>query len=332
MNKNLRLKSAWRKFIEMNGSGVLLALIVFIILVSIIAPHITGGKYLTWKNIIQVFRQQTYIGIIACGMTFVIISGNIDLSVGSQLTLLTVLCANLSLQSNFLAIVGTLFLGLVLGVFNGFFVSGLKLNPFIVTLGTGSIYGALAMILTSGFTKRADSILFDYIGTGSVFGLIPMPVLIMLAVVLVFSFISKRTVFGQRLYAIGANPKAARYSGIRSRRTVAITYVLSGFCCALAAIVLIARSTSANPAVAGGKEMDVILAVVLGGTSILGGKGSIWGTVIGFLFIGFMSNGFTFLNFNQYMQWEVMGVILVSALAIDVYKQKGGSIWKRKQS
>ena len=323
MNLNSKKTNLWKKFLEMNGSGVLISLIAFIILVSIISPHITGGKYLTWTNIIQVFRQQTYIGIIACGMTFVIISGNIDLSVGSQLTLLTVLCANFSHHGNLLAILGTLTLGLVLGFFNGLFVSGLKLNPFIVTLGTGSIFGALAMILTSGFTKRADSTLFNYIGTGSVLGFIPMPVLIMLCVVLIFAFILKRTVFGQRIYAIGANPKAARYSGIRSRAFVAITYILSGFCCALAAITLIARSTSANPAVAGGKEMDVILSVVLGGTSILGGKGSIWGTVIGFLFIGFMSNGFTFLNFNQYMQWVVMGIILVIALAIDVYKQKG---------
>lgn len=324
------LKSAWSTFLSKPGAGVFVALIIFIIAISIIAPMVTGGQFLTWTNIIQIFRQQTYIGIIACGMTLVMVTGNIDLSVGSQLTMMTVLCAQISQTMGDLAIPVTIVIGIACGLLNGLLVSGLKLNAFITTLGTGSIYGALALILVSGHTLRAKTDLFEMLGKGSIFGVIPVSVVVLLVVVLVFAFLLGRTVFGQRLYAIGANPTAARYSGIRSRRDVAITYILNGVCCALAAVILLARSESANPQIGASKEMDIILAVVLGGTSILGGKGTVWGTVVGFLFIGFMSSAFTFLAFDQYIQWVIMGVILVAALAIDVLSEKGVKLWKRK--
>ncbi len=323
-------KSLWSSFISKPGAGVFVALIIFIIAISIIAPMVTGGQFLTWTNIIQIFRQQTYIGIIACGMTLVMVTGNIDLSVGSQLTMMTVLCAQISQTYGDLSIPITIVIGIACGLLNGILVSGLKLNAFITTLGTGSIYGALALILVSGHTLRAKTALFEALGKGSILGVVPISVIVLLAVVLVFAFLLGRTVFGQRLYAIGANPTAARYSGIRSRRDVAITYILNGVCCAVAAVILLARSESANPQIGASKEMDIILAVVLGGTSILGGKGTVWGTVVGFLFIGFMSSAFTFLAFDQYIQWVIMGVILVAALAIDVLSERGIKLWKRK--
>lgn len=323
-------KNLWSSFISKPGAGVFVALIIFIIAISIIAPMVTGGQFLTWTNIIQIFRQQTYIGIIACGMTLVMVTGNIDLSVGSQLTMMTVLCAQISQTLGDLSIPITIVIGIACGLLNGILVSGLKLNAFITTLGTGSIYGALALILVSGHTLRAKTALFEALGKGSILGVVPISVIVLLAVVLVFAFLLGRTVFGQRLYAIGANPTAARYSGIRSRRDVAITYILNGVCCALAAVILLARSESANPQIGASKEMDIILAVVLGGTSILGGKGTVWGTVVGFLFIGFMSSAFTFLAFDQYIQWVIMGVILVAALAIDVLSERGIKLWKRK--
>lgn len=330
-NKRTGFAAYWRKFISKPGAGVFLALIGFIVLVTVLAPQITGSKFFTWNNVIQIFRQQTYIGIMACGMTLVIITGNIDLSVGSQLTLMTVLCAQASMSTGNLSIPLTLLIGLVCGAINGLLVSSLKLNSFITTLGTGSIYGALALILVSGHTLRAKTQLFNLIGKGSLFGVIPVPVVIMAAVVLVFAFLSSRTVFGQRLYAIGANPVAARFTGIRNRRDVLITYILNGLCCAIAAIMLLARSESANPQIGASKEMDIILAVVLGGTSILGGRGSIWGTVVGFLFIGFMSSGFTALSLNTYMQWIVMGAILLGALAVDVSSGKEVRLWKKRR-
>lgn len=325
-----KIKAGWKRFMSFSGSGVFLAMIAFILLVSVLAPFITGGNFLTWTNISNVFRQQAHIGIICCAMTYVIITGNIDLSVGSLLTMLTVLCAKFTNVSPIFAIFATLALGLVAGAINGALVAGLKLNAFITTLGTGSIFGALTLIIASGHTVRVDEPIFNFLGSGKVLGTLPAPVVLCILVVLVFAFILKRTVFGQRLYAIGANPKASRYSGIRTQKDVFVTYCLSGLCCGIAAIIYIARSVSANPQLASGKEMDIILAVVLGGTSILGGKGSIWSSVIGFLFIGFLSAGFTFLGLNQYMQWIIMGVILVSALAIDVANERGIKLWKRK--
>ena len=311
-----------KRFFALDASAVIVAMIVLIALVSILAPQITGGNFLTADNIMNIFRKQTYIGIIACGMTLVMITGNIDLSVGNMMTLLTVICALLSKSVGPVpSILLTLVFGALCGLVNGVLVGPLKLNAFITTLGTTSIFYALTLIISSGFTERAQSPIFDAIGSGSL-GILPVPVLFLVAVVAIFWFLLKRTVFGQQLYAIGANATAAKFSGIRSQRQVMITYVLTGLCCALAAILMIARSTSANPQAAGGKEMDVILAVVVGGTSIAGGKGTMLGTVLGFLFIGFMTTGFTFLGMNEYIQSIVTGVILVAALSFDVIKAR----------
>ena len=311
-----------KRFFALDASAVIVAMIVLIALVSILAPQITGGNFLTVDNIMNIFRKQTYIGIIACGMTLVMITGNIDLSVGNMMTLLTVICALLSKSVGPVpSILLTLVFGALCGLVNGVLVGPLKLNAFITTLGTTSIFYALTLIISSGFTERAQSPIFDAIGSGSL-GILPVPVLFLVVVVAVFWFLLKRTVFGQQLYAIGANATAAKFSGIRSQRQVMITYILTGLCCALAAILMIARSTSANPQAAGGKEMDVILAVVVGGTSIAGGKGTMLGTVLGFLFIGFMTTGFTFLGMNEYIQSIVTGVILVAALSFDVIKAR----------
>ena len=325
-----------KKLTSMNGFGVLVALIVFMVFVQLFANVINpsaNGSFLTWSNIINVFRQQTYVGIIACGMTLVIITGNIDLSVGSQLTLYAVVAAILSWINPALGFFGTILIGGIVGLINGLLVAGLKLNSFITTLGMSSILGSVA-ILANGVGRGRDpnSVLFNTVGGGSLFGVIPWPVIIMLAVVLIFSFVLKRTVFGQRLYAVGANPVAARYSGVRSRRAICVSYVLCGMCAGLAGAMLIARSVSSNPQAATGKEMDVILAVVLGGTSVQGGRGTIWGSVIGFLFIGFLSAGFTFMGMSTYTRWIIEGVILVAALGFDVFSEKGGKIrlWKRK--
>ena len=317
-----KIKSAFKKFFSLDASAVIIAMIVLIVLISVLAPMITGGTFLTSTNIMNIFRKQTYIGIIACGMTLVMITGNIDLSVGNMMTLLTVICALLTKSVGPVgAILLTLLIGAACGGLNGLLVGPLKLNAFITTLGTTSIFYALALIISSGFTQRAESALFDAIGSGSLW-IIPVPVLIMVVIVILFWFLLKRTVFGQQLYAIGANQIAAKFSGIRDRMQIMIAYILTGLCSALAAIVMIARSTSANPQAASGTEMDVILAVVVGGTSIAGGKGTMFGTVLGFLFIGFMTTGFTFLGMNEYVQNIVTGVILVAALSFDVVKSR----------
>jgi len=327
-----KLRSGADKFFSLSGAGVFVALVVFIILVSLIAPQLTGGQFLTGANFMNIIRQQSYVGIMACGMTFVILTANIDLSVGSQLTLLAVICAMLTKSIGDLAIPATIVFGILCGLVNGVLVGGLRMNSFIVTLGTGSMFGGIVLVIVSATTARGESALFDAIGSGVVLGFLPIPTLITIIVILIFAFVLSRTVFGRHLYAIGANPRASRYSGVHNRRDVGIAFTLNGICCSIAAIVLVARTIGVAPQAGAGKEMDVVLAVVLGGTSVLGGKGSIWGTVIGFLFIGFMSSGFTFLGLSQYIQWMVTGAILLTALAMDVASGKGGGLWKKKRA
>jgi ribose/xylose/arabinose/galactoside ABC-type transport system permease subunit len=321
MNEHKKL-SLLHRIITLPGASVFLALIVFVAIVSIVSPMVTGGTFLTWTNIINIFRQQTYIGIMACALTLVIITGNMDLSIGSQLTMLTILCARWSHAIGDMAILLTLIVGIICGLINGLIVKGFQINSFVATIGTGSIYGALTLLFATGQDVRSSSPVIDFLGTGNVSGMIPMSVVVLLVVVVTFAFLLQRTVFGQRLYAIGANPTAARFSGIRSSLEVIVAYTLTGLGCAIAAVLLIARSVSANPQIGAGKEMDVVLAVVLGGTSLLGGEGSVWGTAIGFLFIGFMSSGFTALALSTYLRWIVTGFIMLIALTIDVYKYR----------
>ncbi len=324
-NKNgSAMRRVWSKYTSLNGSGVLIAMIVYIILISVVAPFVTGGTFLTYTNIMNVLRQQSYIGIIATSMTFVIMTGNIDLSVGSLLTLLAVICAQLTQYGPWVAIIVTLLLGLVCGAINGLFVAGMKLNAFITTIAMGSVYGALTLIIAPGSTTRVQEPVFDMLGGGFVLGFSPTAVFIMIVFVIVLGIVMSKTVFGRRLRAIGSNPLAARFSGIHSQLYIFLCYCLVGLAVSVASILYIARSVAANPQLTSGDEMLVVMAVVLGGCTIKGGKGSVWGTIIGFLFIGFISTGFTFLGLNTYMQWIVMGLILIAALAIDAAKEKKG--------
>lgn len=329
----------WKKFMSLNGSAVFLAMIAYIILVEIIM-QVTGAgsgeglKFITASNFMAVLRSQVYVGIMACGITLVMITGNIDLSIGNMMTFLGCICAGMMMDvgSGPLAIVGTLALGALCGLFNGVLVSYVKLNSFITTLGASSIYGALALLYSKGkflVVDEGKSAFFDAFGL-TTFGPVHILIVWFAVVVAVVGFVLSRTVFGQRLYTIGANPVAARFSGIRSKRDTCLAYVITGLLVGLAAAITIANVHSINPQSTSNREMDVILAVVLGGTSVLGGKGSIWGTVIGVLFAGVLSSGFTQLNITQYAQWVIMGIIMVAALSLDVLKERGIKLWKKK--
>jgi ribose transport system permease protein len=327
-------RSVWNKFMSMSGAAVLIALVVWVIFCALFVGMINpGAKFNVANTLISVFKQQAYMGVIACGLTLVMITGNIDLSVGSMLTLLACICGRLLDHGTAVALVGTLAAGALFGLINAILVSGLQLNAFISTLAMGSIYGSIAIIYTSGGYIKPDqnqNVLFQKIfGKGSI-GFLPAPVIVLAIVCIVLGFVLARTVFGQRLYATGSNLTAARFSGIHVRRDVGITYVITGMTVALAAIMMMANVMSANPQAASGKEMDIIMAVVLGGTAIQGGKGTILGTVIGFTFIGFLSSGFTALGMSEGMQMVIEGIILVIALSSDALKERGVSLWKKK--
>lgn len=342
--KNGGAKKVWSAIKNTDGMLILLILIVYCVLVSVFGPMINSnaantGVFLTWSNVIMTLRQNAAFGIIACSMTLVIITGNIDLSVGSIYTLCACVCAK-NLQNGFAAaVLMPLAAGALCGLVNGVLISRLKLNSFITTIATMSVIASLAILYTqSGIltpTNNSQSVVnaFKFIGQGKLFGVIPMPILIFFLVALISGFVLRRTVFGARLYYLGANPLSAKFSGIRTDNTLTATYVISGLCCGLAALVTVSRNMSAQAQIGNGIQMDIILAVVLGGTTIMGGKGSIIGSVIGILFIGFLGNGFTFFGIdNSYTQNIISGIILMIALSADILNERGVRLWKRKQA
>ena len=308
----------WHK----EGSGVLLFLLIFIVISAIVAP----GTFFTAANLLKILRQVSITGIMACGVTVVMLTGNVDLSVGSLLSLFACLCCHFVQYGTAVAILVTLAAGLALGALNGVLVGGLKLNSFITTLGMLSFYYGFTLIFTGNKNMiPADVPSYRFIGQGSVLG-IPLPIIIFLAMVVVFWFILNRTVFGSRIYAIGSNPVTARFSGIHVRKNVIFAYMLAGLTVACAGIVICSRVMTAQPKMGQGYEFDVITAIVLGGMSISGGKGSIWGTLLGVVFIGVLINSLTLLGVSTTTQYLVEGLILIIAIRLDIVKGKGGAL------
>ena len=334
MNK---LKNGWKKFLTLNGASMFIAMLAAIVIFEIIqqiTKHPGGLAFFTFDNLLSILRQQTYIGIIAFGLTLVMISGNIDLSVGYMLTFLGCVCAKIMMATDnaLLGIIGTIGCGALCGLLNGVLVSYVKLNSFITTLGTSSIFAAFALRISAGtilVIPNDCSPAFQALGI-TTFGPIHILIVWFVLVAVVLGLILSRTVFGQQLYAIGSNPVAARFSGIKDRKNICLAYVITGLCAGLAALVMMANVKSSNPQAASGKEMEIILAIVLGGVSINGGKGSVWGTIIGVMFYGVLSAGFTQMNLSIYIQWVIMGIIMVVALSLDVLKGRGIKLWKKK--
>ena len=332
-------KYYWSKFQALNGSSVFLAMIAAMIIFEIVLQVTRAGSsggliFITPQNLMMIFRQMVYIGIVAFGLTLVMMTGNIDLSVGNMLTFCCCIAASVMLKTNnpVLAVLATLGVGAVCGLFNGVLVSYVRLNSFITTLGASSIYSALAIMVSAGTVlviPNDCAIGFRAIGQLR-FGPVSILVIWFVVVALVLGFVLSRTVYGQQLYAIGANPTAARYSGIRFKRNITVAYLITGLCVGLAALIMMSNALSSNPQSASGSEMEIILCVVLGGCAVQGGKGSVWGTIIGVLFYGILSAGFTSLHMSQYLQWVVMGAIMLFALSLDVLKGKGVKLWKRK--
>lgn len=280
-----------------------------------LALSLASDRFLTWTNILNVLRQSSINGIIAVGMTFVILTAGIDLSVGSVLALTAVVTASL-LQRNLpisLAIITGLALGAALGSVSGLLVSYLHLFPFIATLGLMTICRGLALTYTGGMPITTLPSSFDFIGAGSL-GPIPIPIVIAAFVFLAGHFILTHTNLGLRIYALGDNPVAARLSGIPVNKVILFVYALSGFLSALAGMILIGRLDSAAPTLGSGYEFDAIAAVVVGGTNLTGGEGNLFGTLIGVLFIGVLDNGLNLLNVSALWEGVVKGLVIAFAL------------------
>ena len=294
--------------------GTLLAFVFLVIVISLLSP-----QFLKLPNIINILRQTSVNGIIAVGMTFVIITGGIDLSVGSLVALTSVVACSFAHPGEF-SVLFPLAIGLVVGLFggflNGFIIAKKHIAPFIVTLGMMTIARGLALVYTNGRPVINLSDNFNNIGGGYLAG-IPIPILIFGLVALFGFFILKYTRFGRYIYAVGGNEESARIAGINTKAIIMGVYTITGFLSGLAGIVLSLRVMSGSPAIGQGYELDAIAAVVIGGSSLNGGVGSIGGTVLGVLIIGVMNNGLDLLNVSSYWQQIVKGIIIIIAVLLD---------------
>jgi ribose transport system permease protein len=290
---------------------------------------IASDKFLTTENGLNVLRQISINLCLSIGMTLVIVSGGIDLSVGSVLALAGAIAAGLfkhglpippfgvSLQFTlFGAVVAAAVVGLLFGLFNGFVITRFRLPPFVATLGTLSIARGLTQLWTKGYPITGLGPGFNFIGTGHILG-IPMPVWISGTLVLLFTIAARQTVLGRYLYAVGGNEQAARLSGVNIRRVKLAVYSIGGLTAGIAGLVLSARLDSATPSAGFGNELDSIAAVVIGGTSLSGGRGSIVGTVLGCLIIGVLNNGLVLLEVSPFWQQVIKGLVILGAVALD---------------
>ena len=302
----------------------LIALVVMVVVLSLLSD-----KFLTVANQRNILLQISVNLCLSIGMTLVILTGGIDLSVGAILSLAGAVAAGLLknglalkmfgvvLQfTPFGAVVAGIFTGLALGWFNGFAITKFKLPPFVATLGMLSIGRGLTMLWTGGFPVTSLGATFGFIGAGIFLG-VPMPVWISGALVVIFYFLSRRTTLGRYIYAVGGNEKATGFSGINVDRVKLQVYALAGALAAVAGLIVTARLDAADPKAGLGYELDCIAAVVIGGTSLSGGRGSILGTVLGCLIIGVLNNGLFLLDVSPFWQQVVKGFVILAAVAAD---------------
>lgn len=308
------------KMKENQNLGTILALIILMVFVSILNP-----TFLQANNLMNLMRQLIINGFIALGMTFVILTGGIDLSVGSTLALTSAIFAGL-LQNGMntvLAILVAVGLGLILGLINGLLITKGKLAPFIVTLATMTIFRGLTLVYTDGrpIAGPKDNFAFQFLGKGQFFG-IPFQVILFILAFLCLWIILNKTALGRKIYAVGGNEKASFISGINIDKVKIWVYVISSLMAVLSGLVLTSRLNSAQPTAGAAYEMDAIAAVVLGGTSMTGGSGSLTGTLIGILILGVLNNGLNLLGVSSFYQQIVKGIVILIAVLIDRKRNK----------
>lgn len=306
---------------QLSGLGPVLALIVLALITTVMNP-----SFLDPNNLLNLLRQVSINGLIAFDMTFVILTGGIDLSVGAILALTSALSAMMitsGVPTLIAMLIGIIFGGL-LGGLNGLIITKGGAAPFIASLATMTIFRGATYVFTNGnpITSKAmnNSFIFQFIGRGYFFG-IPVPVIIMLISFFILYILLHKMTFGRKTYALGGNEKAAFVSGIKVNITKTWIYVISGIMSSAAGMILISRLSSAQPDAGTGFEMDAIAAVVLGGTSLAGGRGRIFGTLIGALIIGTLNNGMNLIGISSFYQQIVKGIVIIIAVLLDRRKK-----------
>ena len=306
-------------------------IMAFLLLVEIFFFSFLSEYFLTPENLLNITLQTSLIAIVAVGMTMVIITAGIDISVGSVIAFVGIIVAGFLkfnipvFGSIFLAIMAGLLVGLALGYFNGFFITKFKMAPFIVTLVAMSILRGLAYIMPRFFGFEEGRPIwglpeeFMWLGSGRIL-MIPFPTILMILIFIIAYIVLNHTKFGRYVYAIGGNPEASRLAGIKTSKVIIYVYMINGLLTALSGILLTSRLSSGQPNAGLSYELQVIAAVAVGGASLAGGKGSIIGTFIGAMFIGVLRNGLNLVGVGSYYQEVILGLVILAAVFIDQIK------------
>ena len=299
-------------------------ILIFAVIVLIIILSLMVEQFLTMTNIMNVLRQMSMVAIIAVGIFFVMVGGGIDISVGSIVGLITVVMATGISKMGINPVVVifiSLAVGALCGAFNGLLIAKIGVPALIGTLGTMEVIRGLLYVFTNGYTVGLVEESIKFIGKGYVW-FIPFPAVVMIIIYIAGHFISQKTAFGRYVYAVGGNDEASYLSGIKITRVRMITYTISGVTAAISGIILSLRLSSGQPAAAIGWEFEAITAALIGGVSIIGGKGKVFGVLLGIILISLLTNGMTMLDLNSYWQRVIKGVVLIVAIVLDVYKTK----------
>jgi ribose/xylose/arabinose/galactoside ABC-type transport system permease subunit len=299
---------------------------IFLVLaVLIISFALINNRFISFSNITNLLRSTSIIGVVSIGMTFVIISGGIDLSVGSVLALSSVIAARLMVAGVpiFLSIIISLATGALAGLIMGIIIYEAQVPPFIVTLAGLSVFRGIAMLLTGAKKIIGLPESFANFAVIRIFG-IPAMVIVWLFLIAIGVIITRFTVFGRNIYAIGSNQEAARLSGINIRASIYKVYALGGFTSAVAGILMTARLAGGSPSAGGGYELQAIAATVLGGTSLTGGIGGVFGTFFGTMIIATISNGGNIMGINPFVLEIIIGILIVLAVVFDHLQKRRG--------
>lgn len=298
--------------------AIVLVLLLLIGTLSVLSP-----QFFKLENLKNILRQISVVTIMSFGVTFIILTGGIDLGLGAYVALASVISANIAKagQPVAYALFAAIAVGVVCGMVNGAIIAIFRIPPFIVTLGMTQVARGVALLISNGKPISMLGDAYVFFGKGDFFG-IPMPIIIMLIVFLLSTVLLNFTRFGRYAKAIGGNENAAKISGINTGFYKFLVYTFSGFCCAIASIVLTARIDSGQPGLATGYELDAIAASVIGGTSLNGGEGTLWGALIGSLIIGSLNTGLNLLNVSSYWQQVCKGIIIVVAIILDERKNR----------
>lgn len=303
-------------FFRKEWSGVALLGLFYVLI--FIAFSLLSPYFLQTRNLMSIGSNMSVIGLMAIAGTPLIVAGGLDLSVAAiaGLSGVTVSILNAMGFNIWVACGVAVLMASVLGGFNGVLTTRLRLNPLIVTLGTMSIYGGAALVMTGGLSKPLIVGSFNWLGSGRIGG-VPVPLIIMLVLCIAVWWVMTRTKFGREIYATGGNADASRIMGIRTDRVQVVLYIFSGIIGAVAGIILAAMLGAAAPNAASSNLLTVIAAIILGGTSLYGGRGSVWGTVLAVLILGTLNNGLTLLDVSSFWQEITRGTVLIAAVAFD---------------